>query len=310
MGEAFKEYDKIVCHSCQGGKQRRTSTEGQTVSRQKEGILSAEKPEPGDLVFSDQYESSVPGRFYNIRGQMNTHHTYSGGTIFYDAATRYISLFNQIGFTTEETIECKIKIERDCSSIGIIIEKYCTDNSVYVSKAFEEHLEEMRQTIQHSGVGGHHHNAHAENAIKIVTQKGRTMMFHSALCWPEHTDLKLWPLALKHAEHLHNEMIQMDSGLAPIELWTKSKSSYSSIQNAHTWGCPVFVLDPTLQDGKKIPKWQPRAQIGQYVGASPNHASSVGLVRNLRTNNISPQYHLVYDDFFETVHSRDRKSVV
>ena len=84
-------------------------------------------------------------------------------------------------------------------------------------------------------------------------------MFHSALCWPELTDLKLWPLALKHAEHLHNEMIQMDSGLAPIELWTKSKSSYSAIQNAHTWGCPVFVLDPTLQDGKKIPKWQPRA---------------------------------------------------
>ena len=182
---------------------------------------------------------------------MNTHHTYSGGTVFYDAVTRYISLFNQVGFTAEETIESKMKFERDCSSIGIIIKKYCTDDGVYVSKAFQEHLDEMGQTIQHSGVGGHHHNAHAENAIKIVTQKGRTMMFHSALCWPEHTDLKLWPLALKHAEHLHNEMIQMDSGLAPIELWTKSKSSYSAIQNAHTWGCPVFVLDPTLQDGKR-----------------------------------------------------------
>ncbi len=84
VGEAFKEYDKIVCHSCQGGKQGRTSTEGQTVTRQKEGILSAEKLEPGDLVFSDQYESSIPERFYNVREQMNTHHTYSGGTVFYD----------------------------------------------------------------------------------------------------------------------------------------------------------------------------------------------------------------------------------
>ena len=39
------------------------------------------------------------------------------------------------------------------------------------------------------------------------------------------------------------------------------------------------------------------------MGFSPLHASSVGLVRNVRTNNISPQFHLVFDDFYETVHS-------
>ena len=35
------------------------------------------------------------------------------------------------------------------------------------------------------------------------------------------------------------------------------------------------------------------------------HASSVGLIRNLRTNNISPQFHIIYDSHFETVHSND-----
>ena len=39
------------------------------------------------------------------------------------------------------------------------------------------------------------------------------------------------------------------------------------------------------------------------MGNSPLHASTVGLVRNLRTGNLSPQFHLVYDDYFETVHS-------
>jgi hypothetical protein len=29
----------------------------------------------------------------------------------------------------------------------------------------------------------------------------------------------------------------------------------------------------------------------------------VGLIRNLRTNNISPQFHVVYDDYFATVHA-------
>jgi hypothetical protein len=39
------------------------------------------------------------------------------------------------------------------------------------------------------------------------------------------------------------------------------------------------------------------------MGISPNHASSVHLVRNLQTGSITPQFHLVFDDFFETVFS-------
>jgi hypothetical protein len=37
------------------------------------------------------------------------------------------------------------------------------------------------------------------------------------------------------------------------------------------------------------------------MGRSPVHASTVGLVRNLQTGTITPQYHMVYDDFFETI---------
>jgi hypothetical protein len=35
------------------------------------------------------------------------------------------------------------------------------------------------------------------------------------------------------------------------------------------------------------------------------HASSVGLIRNLVTNNISPQYHVVYDNHFETAYAEE-----
>ena len=41
------------------------------------------------------------------------------------------------------------------------------------------------------------------------------------------------------------------------------------------------------------------------MGKSPLQASTVGLIRNLRTHNISPQFHVVYEDAFETVHSGD-----
>ena len=60
-------------------------------------------------------------------------------------------------------------------------------------------------------------------------------------------------------------------------------------------------LDPKLQDGKKLPKWQARARRGQYLGTSPDHSSTVGLIHNLRTGFISPQYHVIYDDLFSSV---------
>ena len=61
------------------------------------------------------------------------------------------------------------------------------------------------------------------------------------------------------------------------------------------------MLDPKLQDGKKLPKWDPQTRQGQYLGKSSAHASSVGLIRNLRTGYISPQFHVVYDNLFQTV---------
>jgi hypothetical protein len=69
----------------------------------------------------------------------------------------------------------------------------------------------------------------------------------------------------------------------------------------HVWGAPVYVLDPRIQDGKKLPCWSPRSQCGQYVGYSSEHASTVPLVLNLTTHHISAQFHVVFDNWFTTV---------
>jgi hypothetical protein len=41
------------------------------------------------------------------------------------------------------------------------------------------------------------------------------------------------------------------------------------------------------------------------MGISPFHSASVGLVRNLQTGSITPQFHMVFDDYFQTVHAND-----
>ena len=53
--------------------------------------------------------------------------------------------------------------------------------------------------------------------------------------------------------------------------------------------------------GGGTPKGDPRARLGIYLGHSPSHAGSVALVMNPKTGLVSPQFHFVFDDNFETV---------
>jgi hypothetical protein len=89
--------------------------------------------------------------------------------------------------------------------------------------------------------------------------------------------------------------------LTLFEVFTKTKSDHHNLLPAHVWGCPAFVLDPCLQDGKKIPKWNQCSCLAQFVGFSSEHSTLVAMVRNLKTNHISPQFHFIHDDHFKTI---------
>ena len=304
---ADKDIPNPPCQACLQGGQQRNPTAGNVHTQVNKGATKRDQLIPGQRVFSDQYVSSAPGRNYNGRGQTQSSLTYKGGTVFADAASSYISIHHQMGFTATETISSKIAFEREASSVGVSVSQYNTDNGVYTSKDFTLELAKHNQTSRLSGVGAHHHNGPAESAIKNLTRRARIFMFHAALRWPDHYDKSLWPLAMSHAVHLHNHTPRRQDGLCPVEIWSSSKSNYAHLQSAHPWGCPVYVLDPRLQDGFKIPRWEPRSRRGVYMGVSPLHASTVALVLNPNTNRLSPQFHCVFDDYFETVHHKGDK---
>jgi len=88
--------------------------------------------------------------------------------------------------------------------------------------------------------------------------------------------------------------------ISKLERFTKVEVS-PNLKGFHTWGCPIFALDASLQSGKKINKWNSRARLGVYLGNSPRHDSTVFLVLNLDTGHVSPQFHVQHDHFFETV---------
>ena len=65
----------------------------------------------------------------------------------------------------------------------------------------------------------------------------------------------------------------------------------------------MYVLNPVLQAGEKIPCWQPRSCRGVFVGFSPRNSSDVLLILNLQTEIFAPHYHVVFEDTFTTVES-------
>ena len=86
-----------------------------------------------------------------------------------------------------------------------------------------------------------------------------------------------------------------------------------SVNRFHTFGCPVYTLDPNLQSGNAQPnKWTDRSKVGIFPGFSREHASTVSLVLNPITELTSPQFHVKHDDRFESTkypirHERSRK---
>ena len=146
-----------------------------------------------------------------------------------------------------------IAFERESTEVGINIQGYNTDNGVYTAKTLIHKLQSNNQILRLSGVGAHHQNGVAENAIKNISKKARVYMFHAALRWPDKFDKTLWPLAMNHAVHLHNHTPRQHDGLSPVEIWTRSKSTHTQLNNAHPWRVPAYVLNAKLQDGFKIP---------------------------------------------------------
>ena len=300
--------DPPMCRACKHGRQTRTP-DGSTITTKNPdciGNLKKEKLTPGQTVFCDQLESRVRGRLLHTAGREPESEKFCGTTVFCDAASGYIHVEHQVTLNASDTINSKLAFERKAMELGVSVSSYHTDNGIFKSQAFTNEIVNNHQSIRFSGVGAKWQNGAAEGAIGLVSAKARTLMLHADLMWPEAKDDSLWPLAVSHAAHLYNHTPNELTGISPAEVFTQTQDDYKTLRNAHPWGCPVYVLEPKLTSaGGKIPKWQPRSRRAQFVGISPNHAEDIALVRNLNTGRLSPQFHVVFDEWFETCYSSE-----
>ena len=85
-----------------------------------------------------------------------------------------------------------------------------------------------------------------------------------------------------------------------MEMLTKTNSDHRDLRRSYVSGFPVYVLEAKLQNNQKLPKWNRRSRLGQFLSFSEENSAVVAIVRHLRTGYILPQYHLVFDDLFDT----------
>jgi hypothetical protein len=181
---------------------------------------------------------------------------YCGGTIYIDITSGTVHVYNQVFLAAADTLLSKAQFEHEACTHGIDIKKYHTDNGIFVSAAWKEHLHGMKQKQRVSATGATHKRS--SNA--------------TASHWPDKYDMQLWPAWLYNYTPKSNN-------LAPIKIITRQLNNCEFLQCNKVFGCPIYVLEPHLQDGKKIPKWEPRPRCHsvssiQYQSCTPGYTTA------------------------------------
>ena len=88
---------------------------------------------PGHMVSADHYFFRAPGRLYHTKGKSDQPDMLSGGCVFIDHSSGYVSIKQQVAINANETVKEKLTFEREAQSQGVVIKGYNTDNGIFNS---------------------------------------------------------------------------------------------------------------------------------------------------------------------------------
>ena len=82
----------------------------------KEKELNKDHLLTGQMMSADHYISRAPGRLYHTKGTSDQSDMFSGGCVFIDHASGYVSINHQVAINTTETVKAKLTFEREAQS--------------------------------------------------------------------------------------------------------------------------------------------------------------------------------------------------
>jgi hypothetical protein len=103
-------------------------------------------------------------------------------------------------------------------------------------------------------------------------------------------------------------MMKTGQARSAVEMFVQVEVS-PNLQHKHTFGCPVYVSDGKIQSGSKGKKWSSRSRLGIYLGQLIQYVCKESLVLSLSSGLVSPQFHVIHDDDFDTLVKYARNSI-
>ena len=223
--------------------------------------------------------------------------------VFVDQFSGYTFIYLQKRLTSKETVMAKHAFECSADQRGVKITHYRADNSRFTDNAFITDCKAQRQGLSYCGVNPHFQNGTAERRIRDLQEQTRTSMLYAMNKRKRMILICLWPYAMHHANDVTNATPRKGEDQSPLECFSGVKIT-PKLRHFHAFGCPTYVLDNALQSGQGSLKWKQCSRLGMYLRPSPSHARSVTIVLNPRTSHFSPQFHVKFDNFFETVQDK------
>ena len=286
---------KPFCTACQYGKLLKRPW---WVKGDDKGTMTV-ATRPGQVVSVDQLESNTPGFIAQLKGKL-TQQRYNYATVFVDQFSGYTFVYFQHRITSEETVQAKHAFESAAEQRGVKIVHYHANNGRFADNAFIMSCNAQRQSLSYCGVNAHFQNGIAERRIWDLQEQTWTSMLYAMNRWKKMILICLWPYAMRHADNVANSTPRKGEDDSPLEKFT-GVPVRPKLRHFHAFGCPTYVLDNALQSGQGMSKGKQRAHLSIYLGPSPSLARTVALILNPRTGHVSPQFHVKFDDFFETV---------
>ena len=289
--------DIPICSSCMYAKMaKRPWRHKQTTEYIPKKIL-----DPGEKISVDQMVSPTAGFIAQLTGIL-TKKRYKYATVYVDQATRFGYVHLQKTATAEETLQGKKAFEIIAKNSGISVKGYHGDNGIFRANAWINDCNLQNQSMTFAGVNAHHQNGMAERRIRELQELARTMLIHANRRWNKCVTTELWPYAVRAAMEAINESpsLQNNERKSPAQLFHKT-NVLANPKHFQPFGCPVYVLNNSLQANRPHHKWNERSRVGIYLGHSPLHGKNVSLVLDRVTGLVSPQFHVKYDPQFQTV---------
>ena len=148
----------------------------------------------------------------------------------------------------------KIAFEKLADSHGVRVKHCHADNGRFADDLWVKDCMKQKQGLTFAGVNAHFQNGLAEKRIRDLQDVTRTQNLEASAKWPILTT-NLWPYCLRQANNVMNNTYNKQSHGVPLEIFSDTDVQ-ANLKNFHPVGCPVYVLDNSLQAGKHVHKWK------------------------------------------------------